>query len=290
MASLVVSLLFAISLTKSLELTCKSFAIVSVWGTDLYPVDVCYSFYSQLGILSKKYYCSSQGEPMLATYAGLDCSGQKSSDINVALNSVETVINGCDEDLPPCDYFVKRSYANVDYDIDCDTTTNKFKNYGEHPFVASVCINSFNTATNVISNSRRYDCNPSGGATYTIWEDANCTGTIASSYPIEYPEEFYCDSELVEYGAYSASQCVTYGSTDAPTETTLTSSQVSTENTMNSNGDSGTTDEQNNSSSSTTSSKDDTPDVDSKSNGYMIGMEAIISMMIVIVVLQCVIS
>ena len=104
-----------------------------------------------------------------------------------------------------------------------------------------MCINSFNSFSGAFLASRRWDCNPSGSTTLTVWE------------------------------------------TYAVMDTTLTSLQDSTENTKNSIGGSGTTDERDNSTlTSSASSKDGSPDVDSKSGGYMLAMGTIIFMMVAV--------
>ena len=174
MLAVVLTLISTISFTKSLNLTCKSVGMTNARQTDLYPMDVCFSWVStQTGTTSSKYYCSSTNQPMLATYPNIDCSGDPSTDYALsALYPAFTMDNGClDPDLPQCDYLIRRHYTATE----CDNATNTYKYYQDVLFTANTCVTT-NSPTGIVS--LEYACSSGVPTSYTLWNTSDCTGKV----------------------------------------------------------------------------------------------------------------
>ena len=175
--------LLSVSLTTAIDLSCKGVAYEISGVTTIYPMDVCYSStVSTVGnvsnFASSLFYCSSDGEAMLATYLTSDCSGYPfSAPVNIDQSYPTqgyTVTNGCSKGLPQCDYVKVRTYT-LTAGCDSNSTIGNFRVYSEIPYIANDCMNLV-----VGTSSYKFTCDTSSGsATYQVWSNNNCNGNAS---------------------------------------------------------------------------------------------------------------
>ena len=165
-------LLSVISFSKALNLTCKSVAWKAGYYEEIYPIDVCYREVWHT-TTTREYYCSSSGDPMVAGYGYQGQYGYGDCDYRISnINMTSTaktndwqLSNGCDPELPPCDYLIRRTYTAftdpVTNQTNCDPATNKITTWADRIYVVNVCFNREGAGA-IPPVSYKYTCDQSG--------------------------------------------------------------------------------------------------------------------------------